>query len=210
MTSDTPQPGKLTPATVFERLLTYADKPWKAVVILIAIVICGLGWIVWTERARIADAVLTDAHQHATLNDVAFANDAQRLLRDTRGDMVLLVEIELFDNVMLDRIGIDTDGNRWVPSTGPQPALLPTSSMPFLVKFLANEVVCSDTAEAVNDDARALAAKGYQRICIVAVPPILGVGVGGLVVAWKQALLPAGELRAGYAMKAAAMTFATW
>jgi hypothetical protein len=47
-------------------------------------------------------------------------------------------------------------------------------------------------------------------MCLVAVPPILGVGVGGLVVAWKQTPLPAAELRAGYVMKAAAMKFATW
>ena len=208
--SDTPPPGKLTPATVFERLLTYADKPWKAIVILIAIVICGLGWIVWTERARIADAVLTDAHKHASLNEAAFINDAAKLLRDTRGDMALLVEIEISDNLMLDRIGIDTDGNRWVPSTGPQQALQPTSSMPLLVKFLANEVVCADTTEAINDDARAMATRGYTRFCMVAVPPILGVGVGGLVVAWKHPLLAASEQRAGYVMKAAAMTFATW
>ena len=208
--SEAPPPSSLTPATVFERLLTYADKPWKAVVILVLVIICGLGWMVWTERARIADVVLTNAHTRAALNDAAFVNAAPQLLRDTRGDIALLVEVEIGDNLMHDRIGIDTDGNRWVPTTGPQQALHPDSSMPFLVKFLANEVVCSDSAEAVNDDARALAAKGYARMCIVAVPPILGVGVGGLVVAWKQPLLPSAEQRAGYVMRAVAMNFATW
>jgi hypothetical protein len=204
------QPAKLTPATVFERLLTYADKPWKAVVILIGVIICGLGWIVWTERTRIADYVLTRAHDRAVVNEEAFTADAARLLRDTRADMALLIEVELGDNLMTDRVGVDTDGNRWVPSTGPQQALLPTSSMPLLVRFLANDVVCFDTANAVNDDARTLDAKGYKRACMVAVPPILGVGVGGLVVAWKTPLLATAETRAGYVMKAAAMNYATW
>jgi hypothetical protein len=203
-------PPKLSAGTVFERLLTYADTPWKAIVILIGIIICGLGWIVWTERTRIADAILVSAHDRAVINETAFIADASRLLRDTRGDMVLLVEVELNDNLMRDRIGIDTDGNRWVPSTGPQQALHPNSSMPFLVKFLANEVVCDNTADTVNDDARAMAEKGYQRICVVAVPPILGVGVGMLVVAWKTSPLPAAETRAGYVMKAAALNYATW
>jgi hypothetical protein len=208
--SDAPPPDKLNAATVFERLLTYADRPWKAVVILILVIISGLGWMVWTERARIADYVLTNAHTHAALSDAAFVSDAARVLRDTRSDMVLLVEFQLSDNLMTDRVGIDTDGNRWVPSTGPQQALLPTSSMPFLVQFLGNEVVCSDTATAVNEDARALSAKGFERICMVAVPPILGVSVGALVAAWKQPLLPAAEKRAGYVLKSAAMSFATW
>jgi hypothetical protein len=207
---ETEPQGKLTPVGVFERLLSYADKPWKALMVLLLVIIGGLGWIVWTERARIADYVLVRAHEHAVLNDKAFVDDAVRLLRDTRGDMVLLVEFQLTDNLMTDRVGVDTDGNRWVPSTGPQPALLPSSSMPMLVQFLANEVVCSDTAEAVNEDARALAAKGYARLCMVAVPPILGVGVGGLVVAWRTAPLPAAEKRAGTVLKAAAMGYATW
>ena len=208
--SETPTPGKLTPASVFERLLTYADKPWKAVVMIVLVIVCGAGWLIWTERARIADAVLHDAGERAVLSEAAFIRDAPTLLRDTRGDLVMLVELQLTDNLMTDRIGIDIDGNRWVPSTQPQPALLPTSSMALLVRFLANEVVCVDTAQAVNDDSRALAARGYTRDCMVAVPPILGVGVGGLVVAWKQAPLPAAEVRAGYVLRTAAMKFATW
>jgi hypothetical protein len=208
--SETPPPGKLTPASVFERLLTYADKPWKAVMILILVIIGGIGWIIWTERTRIADYVLVKAHEHAALNDKAFIEDAARLLRDTRGDIVLLVEFQLSDNLMLDRVGIDTDGNRWLPSTGPQQALLPNSSMPMLVAFLENDVVCDDTEHAVNEDARALHLKGYTRLCLVSVPPILGVAVGGLMVAWRTPLLPAAEVRAGVVLKAAARNYATW
>lgn len=212
MNDNTPSqpPAKLSAATVFERLLTYADKPWKAIVILIAIVICGLGWIVWTERVRIADAVLADVGHRAVLNDLAFIDGAAKLLRDTRADMAMLVELDLGDNLMHDRVGIDTDGNRWIPSTGPQQALVPASSMPILVKFLSNEPVCVDASAAVNEDARAMAAKGYQRLCMVAVPPIIGASVGGLVVAWKLPPLPAAEQRAGYVMRTAAMGFATW
>lgn len=206
-----PEPApKLSAASVFERLLTYADKPWKAAAILVAVVICGAGWLIWTERTRIADAVLTRANIHARINELAFIDDVPRLLRDTRADMALLVELDLVDNLMTDRIGIDTDGNRWVPSTGPKQALVPQSSMALLVKFLGNEVVCVDASSAINEDAQALAAKGYERICLVSVPPILGVGVGGLLLAWKQEPLVAAEQRAGYAMKAAAMRFATW
>jgi hypothetical protein len=195
---------------IIDRLLAFMTSPWKAGAVAVLLIVCGVMYILYIERARIADAVLHKAGERVLIDDHAFLNDAPRLLRDTRSDMVLLVEMDLADNLMTDRVGMDTDGNRWVPSTYPQQALVPASSMPMLVKFLSNEVVCTDTASAVNEDARALAAKGFQRTCLVAVPPILGVLAGGLVVAWKTAPLPAAENRAGYVMKAAAMKFATW
>jgi hypothetical protein len=195
---------------VIDRLLAFMTSPWKAGAVVILLIVCGVLYFAYLERARIADAILTGAGAHAQLNEGRFAEDAQRLLRDTRADMVMLVELHLSDNLMTDRIGIDPDGNRWVPSTSPQPALLPESSMALLVRFLANEVVCADTAQAVNEDARALAAKGFVRDCMVAVPPILGVGVGGVLAAWKHAPTPAAEQRAGVALRTAAMKFATW
>ena len=210
MSDKPPAEEKLSAAGVLDRLLAYASSPWKAGFVLIAIIVCGAGWIVWTERARIADVILTRANQRAVIDEQAFIEGAANLLRQTRGDMALLVSVDLVDNLMTDLVGIDTDGNRWVPIQGPQQALQPASSMPLLVRFLANEVVCFDSSTAINEEAKVFLAKGYHRMCMVSVPPILGVGVGGLVVAWKQAPLPANEQRAGYAMQSAALKFATW
>jgi hypothetical protein len=194
---------------IIDRLLAFMTSPWKAGAVVVLVIVCGVMYILYIERARIADAVLTGSVK-AKINEEDFIDDAPRLLRDTRADLVLLVEMQLSDNLMTDRVGIDPDGNRWVPSTYPQQALLPSSSMPLLVMFLANQVICTNTAELVNEDALALSARGYVRSCLVAVPPILGVEVGGLVAAWKTPLTPAAEQRAGYALKAAAMKFATW
>lgn len=205
-----PPPEKLNAASLLDRLLSYADKPWKAIVILLAIVICGIGYIIWIERARIADAVLARTVPASSLNVEGFVEEAPRLLRDTRGDLVLLVEIKLIDNLVVDRIGIDPDGNRWVPNTAPQQFLLSTSSMDWFVKFLANEVVCASTAEAVNEDAKVLFARGYVWGCLVSVPPILGVHAGAVAVAWKQRPTELIEMRASYALKAAALRFASW
>ena len=187
------------------------DRPWKAVVVVVLIIVCGASYLIWTERARIADAILTSAHVRAMLNEQEFLADAPQLLRVTRADYALLVELDLNDNIMEDRVGIDVDGNRWVTSTGPQEALKPTSSMALLVRFLNNDLICTDTSVGVsNEDALVLGQKGYVRTCMIAVPPILGVGVGGLLLAWKTRPLPAAEVKAGYAMKAAALKFATW
>jgi len=203
-------PGKLTPASVFERLLTYADAPWKAGVIIILVIICGLGYLIYLERGTIADAVLHKVNNQAELDSPAFLRDADRLLRDTRADYALLIELHLIDNIIIDRVGVDRDGNRWIPSSGAQQALVPESSMPIVVSLLANEVVCVDTDRTFNDDMKMLATKGYKRLCMVMVPPILGVSVGGLVLAWVQPLLPQVEAKAKLTMTASAMKFATW
>jgi len=218
--TDTPvgggsSPPKPTPPDamvmgVLDRLLAFMTSPWKAAAIIILVMICGALYLLYLERARIADAILTSANTRAELDEKAFLQAGPRLLRDTRADMAMLVSLQLSDNVMTDIIGLDLDGNNWVPTTSPQQALLPESSMPFLVQFLANEVVCLDSNRAVNEDMRVLSAKGYERLCLVAVPPIIGISVGGLMVAWKTPLMPASEQRASYAMKAAAMKFATW
>jgi hypothetical protein len=205
-----PTPEKLTLATVFDRLLAYASTPWKAAVVIILVIVGGLGYLLYLERASIADAILHNADKTAQLNKRAFINDAPRLLRDTRADYAMLVALALADNVMTEEAGIDTDGNHWIPTTGPQQILTPASSMPVLVRFLSDDVVCMDTAAAVNLDSRMLASKGYSRICFVGVPPILGVSAGGLVLAWRTRLLEEAEYRAGIAMKSAAMKLATW
>jgi len=209
MSDNKPQAGQSV-LGVLDRVLAFMTSPWKAIAVVVLVIVCGLLYIAYDQRAVIAVAVLVRAGEVARLDDKAFIADAPRLLRDTRSDLVMLVALNVSDNVLTDVVGIDEDGNRWVPSTGPQQALVPESSMPWLVKFLSNEVVCVNTTAAVNEDSRALAAKGYQRSCWLAVPPILGVQVGGLVVAWKQPPLPAAEQRAGYVMKAAAMRYASW
>ena len=209
--SDAPKPEeKLTPATVFERLLAYADKPWKAVVVVVLVVVCGFGYLLWDQRARLADMVLHAPYTKPALDIARFARDADTLLRDTRGDVAVLIELHLVDNISIDRIGFDRDGNRWVPIDGPQQAIAPDGSTAMIARFLRNEVICFDTQGAVTEEARALLASGYTRACLVSVPPIIGVGVGGLLVAWKMALVPSIEARASIVMSSAAMKFATW
>jgi len=207
--SDKPQ-GGLTPATVFERLLAFMDAPWEAVVVVVLVIVCGLGYMIYLERGSIADAVLHKVNDRAEINSAAFLRDADKLLRDTRGDYALLVELHLIDNIIIDRVGVDRDGNRWIPSSGPQQALVPESSMPIVVQLLSNDAVCLDIGKTFNDDMKMLASKGYERVCMVLVPPILGVSVGALVLAWFQPLTPQAEAKAKIAMIAAAMRFATW
>ena len=195
---------------MLDRLLAFMTSPWKALTVVALVVILGAGYLIYLERGSIADAILHRAGERAELDSPAFLRTADKLLRDTRADYALLIELHLDDNLMIDRVGIDADGNRWIPSSGAQQALVPESSMPLVVKLLANEVVCEDVSRGLNDDFKAMAAKGYIRVCIVTVPPILGVTVGALALAWFQALLPNAEAKAKLTMQQTAMKLATW
>ena len=208
--SDKPPPKDAVVLGVLDRVLAFMSTPWKAVTMIVLLIIGGLGYLVYLERGTIADAVLHKVNDRAEINSAAFLRDADKLLRDTRGDYALLVELHLIDNIIIDRVGVDRDGNRWIPSAGAQQALMPESSMPIVVQLLANDAVCLDVSKTFNDDMKAMLAKGYQRVCMVMVPPILGVSVGGLILAWFQPLLPAAEAKAKLTMTAAAMRFATW
>lgn len=203
-------PEKLTAVGVFDRLLDYASTPWRAAVVLVLVALVGAGYLLYLERARIADAVLQSSLFTPRLDVARFVRDAGALLRDTRGDAVILLELRLADNIAIDRAGFDRDGHPYLPVPGPQLAISPAGNMATLVRFLRNEVVCLDTAQSPIDEARALLAAGYVRACAVEVPPVLGVGVGALLIAWKTTPPPSAETRAGLVMTQAAMTFASW
>jgi hypothetical protein len=204
-------PGeKLSAAGVLDRVIRFVDAPWKAIALVAFMIVGGAGYIIYSERARIADAVLDGVQSHARFDDDAFIADAPRLLRDVHADLAMLVSVNLRDNLLADRIGITSEGNRWVPTYAPQVALSEASHMPRLVAFLANETVCANAAESYNDDARELTKFGYVRICMIAVPPLLGVSLGGLIVAWKIAPTPSAEQRAHVVIRAAALKYADW
>ena len=197
--------------SVLDRLLAFITTPWKAVVLVILLIVCGIGAFVYDQRVRIADAILTNRNEQQPMLQVdRFTKDAGKLLQDTRGDVTVLIAVHLVDNISDDRMGYDRYGHVWIPVDGPRPIISPDGSSALLVKFLRNEVVCVDTISSPNEEAVAMAKEGYMRACIVMVPPVLGVGVGALVVGWKEPLKPELEMRAGYVMSSAAMKFATW
>ena len=196
--------------SVLDRLLAFITTPWKAVVLVILLIVCGIGALVYDQRVRIADAILTHPSEQPTLLVDRFNKDVGKLLQVTRGDVALLIELHIVSNLSEDRSGWDRYGHPFLPVEGPQTIISPDGSSALLVKFLRNDVVCLDTAGSPNEEAKAMVKAGYMRACVVMVPPVFGIGIGALIVGWKEALEPSVEERSGYAMSAAAMKFATW
>lgn len=200
-------------SSILEKLLAFVDRPWKAVTLVLLMVVSLALYIVYEERAQIADAILHNEVKPRLELD-RFTRDVPRLLRDTHSDVAMLAELKLANNTATDLIGFDSDGKPWLPLPGPRLVFdsdfEPATSTAF-AQFMMNHPVCFDVSvDSKSVERQAEAALGIKRACIVAVPPIIGVLIGGLYVGWKQPPLPALERKATAAMLDAAMRYATW
>lgn len=201
-------------SSALDRLLAFIDRPWKAVAVALLILVGLIGFTAYEQRAQIADAILR-REVKPTLEPKRFTEDVPRLLRETRGDVAMLIEIKLANNSARDVEGLDSNGKPWLPLPGPRLVLdtdfeAPTSASAF-AQFIMNNPVCFEVRkDSPSAERQAEAALGVRRACIVAVPPILGVLIGALYVGWYQPPAPALERNATVAMTDAAMRFATW
>jgi len=196
---------------ILDRLLAFMDQPWKAVVIIFLVIIGGAGYILYLERAEIAQAILSH-NVKPRLKIEEFIETVPQLLRDIGAYGALLVEINLTDNISIVRAGFDRDGSGWVPLAGPHAAITEQIDQTLLVKFLRNEPVCADiSVNSKNFEVAAAARKyGLTYACIVQVPPIIGVMVGGLFVAWTERPDTVTEEQAKIRMTQAALKYAIW
>ena len=58
MTNDQPPPSGIVTGVV-DRFIKFVDRPWKAVTVIVLVVICGVGWFVYEKRDELFEAWLT-------------------------------------------------------------------------------------------------------------------------------------------------------
>lgn len=200
-----------TSLSILDHILAFMDRPWKAIVIILLVIIGGAGYLLYLERAEIASAVLR--HDVKPRLDIeAFGRTAPQLLHDTGAFGALLVEINMMDNVSIVRAGFDRDSANWIPLTGPHATITETTNQILIVKFLHNEVVCKDISPDSKNLEIAVAVRKYglTYACIVQVPSIIGVMAGGLILVWKERPDEIAEEQAKIEMAQASVKYANW
>lgn len=193
---------------ILDRLLTFMDRPWKAVAILIFVVVLGVGYALWEKRAEIAEAILT-RDVHPQLRIARFRDVGLKLLRDTSADAVMLVQGNMNDNTARNLEGYDREERPWIALTGNRSIFSSEASVDLIVRFLSNETVCYDVLDG-GPEVRAEERLGIRRACMAAIPPLPNLLVGGLWLGWKQSPSIDDEVRAQYLMHTAAGDLATW
>jgi hypothetical protein len=198
-------------AGILAAVLAFIDRPWKVGALVVLMIVGGGGYVLYEQRAQIAQAVLARrVTPHLDLQ--AFAKLAPGIVRDAHAYGVLLLEVRLGDNVAIVRDGLDRDGRVWIPLGGPHPAISESTDPAMLVKFLRNEPVCFDVSAGTPNAEGAAAATRFRitRLCMIEVPPIFGIMCGALVIGWQEPPDLTTERQAALIMEDAAMRVAVW
>lgn len=194
---------------ILDRVLAYMDRPWRAIVILIFVVVLGVGYALWEKRAEIAEMILTKEVRPILLRG-RFKPIALQLLKDTSADTVMLIEGNLNNNEARNIEGYDRDGRPWLALTGKRPIFGTESSVEIVIRFLNNETVCYE----VRDGGPEMLAEerlGIQRACLAAIPPLPNLLVGAVWLGWRKNPLEGDEeVHAQVALHEAARQLASW
>lgn len=197
--------------SIIDRLLTYVDKPWKVAALIIVAAVGLVGFIVYENRAQIAQIILQD-FVTPKLRDNKFKQLASDLLRDSGADFVQLLSVELDQNTFHFRDGYEKDGGSWPLGPSPQTLISEASEPGFIAQIIEGHVVCFNSAD-INKEtqgSRIADRYGISRYCVIGVPPVLGVLVGALYLGWKQPLGQRDENDARRDMRSVAMKLADW
>lgn len=193
---------------ILDRLLSFMDRPWKAAVVLIFVVVLGTGYALWERRAEIAEAILTRTVS-PRLEPQRFKAVALDLLRETDADAVMLIGGDLNKNSATNIAGYDREGRPWLSTTGARPILFNDFPVVWLIRFLAGQVICLDLSDG-GDEMEAELRLGIRRTCLAPIPPFENVLVGGLWAGWKVPPGYQAEAHAQVVMHQAATRLATW
>jgi len=177
---------------LIDRLLRYADRPWKVAALIVAVIVLGGGYAVWEQRAAIATRVLESyASPAPKLRVDRFPKIATKLMADTGADWVQLSRASLPSNVYQVVDGKLAGDPGYKPAGGPLPIFSTRTrlDMDEIGKIISGHVICFDVVQ--YDHLYEAANLDMKRECMTAVPQMLGVFIGFLMVGWKT---PPGEI----------------
>jgi hypothetical protein len=162
------------------------NTPWRAVVIVVLVIIGGLGWAAWQEREKLAQLFVVPTR--VTLNRSKLPVALASALVETGADIVAVWSVDLAANAAYFEQGRRRGGGPWTFKPARVPAIVAGSGPQRFADLLAGHAVCGDGA-ASNPTSlitRALLEGGVQRFCYVPVRDMQGAVFALLLLAWYQ------------------------
>jgi uncharacterized membrane protein len=180
--SEPPKPTG-TVSGIIDSVLRFIDRPWKAVTVVVLIVILGVGWVLYEKRDVLLESWLTPSSPELRMNLIQDA--LARLIVETNADLVQIWEADLSTNSQRFIAARRHDGDRPViPSPRRLPIIVHTSDMRRLVDLLEGRAICVDLSATGAPVVRRLAERGMKRGCAVPIPPSPESFVGIIYMAW--------------------------
>lgn len=179
-----------TPAGILARVLAWiGDKPWKALFVLIALVLGGVGWVAYEQRDVLLEVWLTPTSPELRRDQVPDA--LAKLIAETSADLVQIWAVNLASNSQWFLGARRHDGVRPViPSPRRLPIIVTASDVKSLIDILEGHPICVDLSRLGSPLARRLAERGMVRGCAVPIPPNPESFVGVIYLAWTQENIP--------------------
>ena len=175
---------------VFSNVLAFiGDKPWKAAFILVAFLVCGIGWVAYEQREEIIEAWLTPSAPELKTDLIPDA--LTKLSSETSADLVQIWAVDLASNSQWFIAARRHDGERPViPAPRRLPIIVTASDVKALIDVLEGTPVCLPLTAAGSPLARRLAGRGMARGCAIPIPPSPDSFVGVIYLAWTTASVP--------------------
>ena len=186
-----PPGGRL--AALVERVLAYMDRPWKAAVGIVLVVLVGLGWAVWQERERLVDLFTPEGH--TALDTGALPAVLADLIVQTHGDVAAVWSVDLGANAAHFEQGRRRGGGAWMFAPARVPAIVTTTDPRALVGLLGGDTVCDGLDNPQSLVMQRFLEEGMRRLCVTPIPPE-GNLIGLLTFAWREPPSAAAEAAA--------------
>jgi hypothetical protein len=173
-------------AGTIDRVLRFIDEPWKAVVVVVLILIVGVGWFAWDKRDTLFEAWLTPSAPELKTAMIPEALD--KLTSETNADIVQIWAVDLSANSQWFLGARLHSGERPViPSPRRLPIIVASSDVKALLDVLEGTPTCKDLESNGSPLARRLEARGMKRGCAIPIPPGPQAFVGVIYIAWATA-----------------------
>jgi hypothetical protein len=179
-------------AGLLDRILRFIDRPWKAVTVVVLILVLGAGWVIYDKRDELFEAWLTPSSPELRTGDVPEA--LAKLATETDAALVQIWAVDLSTNSQWFIAARRHDGERPViPSPRRLPIIDHTSDVKRLVDILEGHPVCVDLDLEGTPVARRLAERGMKRGCAIPIPPNPSTFLGVIYLAWPNVTDPSNE-----------------
>jgi hypothetical protein len=178
-----PGNGRLIPDLV-SRVLGYMDRPWKAVAVILILIIGALGWGSWQERERLAQ--LLAVPERVSLNHGALPTALATALVETGADIVAVWSLDLAANAAYFEQGRRRGGGPWTFAPARVPAITPGGNVKLFADLLAGHAVCDGHGNVSSLMTRAMTEANVQRFCFVPIRDMESAVFGILLLAWYQ------------------------
>jgi hypothetical protein len=183
MSEPQPPTGRLIPDLV-SRVLGYMDRPWKAVAVILTLIIGGLGWGSWQERERLAQLFVVP--ERVTLNRSGLPVALASAVVETGADIVAVWSVDLAANAAYFEQGRRKGGGAWTFAPARVPAITPGGNAQLFADLLAGHTVCDGSGNASSLITRAMSEATVHRFCFVPIRDMEGAVFGVLLLAWYE------------------------